>query len=122
MWQLCDIYVTIVLQFDLNIDFMCRLCHYNSMKNKKGDNMNLFEKKKLILTEWDNSSESKKNFKKAVRELKKEGIPFIIVEKRLISELGKKAYVGYSVIMDTILLITVILALLNADKILNLLS
>ena len=101
---------------------MSRFWHYNNMKNRKGDNMNSFEKKKLILTEWDNSSESKKNFKKAVRELKKEGIPFIIVEKRLISELGKKAYVGYSVIMDSILLITVILALLNADKILNLLS
>ena len=84
--------------------------------------MKLLEKKKLILTEWDSSKESKENFKKAIRELKKEGIPFIIVEKRLITELGKKLYISYSVIMDTILLITVLLALLNADKILRLLG
>ena len=56
------------------------------MLNKKGDNMNIFEKKKLILTEWDNSPESKKNFKKAIKKLKAENIPFIIVEKRLASE------------------------------------
>ena len=92
------------------------------MNNKKGINMKLLEKKKLILTEWDSSKESKANFKKAIRELKKEGIPFIIVEKRLITELGKKLYISYSVIMDTILLITVLLALLNADKILKLLG
>ena len=92
------------------------------MKNKKGVNMKFFEKKKLILTEWDNSPESKKNFKKAIKKLKAENIPFIIVEKRLISELGKKAYISYSVVMDSILLITIILALLNADKILKLLG
>tara|TARA_R100000234_G_scaffold63509_1_gene38606 strand:- start:370 stop:648 length:279 start_codon:yes stop_codon:yes gene_type:complete len=92
------------------------------MTNKKGAKMKMFEKKKLILTEWDNSPESKKNFKKAIKKLKAENIPFIIVEKRLISELGKKAYISYSVVMDSILLITVILALLNADKILKLLG
>ena len=82
----------------------------------------IFEKKKLILTEWDNSPESKRNFRKAIKKLKAENIPFVIIEKRLISELGKKLYISYSVIMDTILLITIILALLNADKILNLLT
>ena len=92
------------------------------MTNKKGAKMKMSEKKKLILTEWDNSPESKKNFKKAIKKLKAENIPFIIVEKRLISELGKKAYISYSVVMDSILLITVILALLNADKILKLLG
>tara|TARA_B100000424_G_C22813828_1_gene435663 strand:+ start:372 stop:650 length:279 start_codon:yes stop_codon:yes gene_type:complete len=92
------------------------------MLNKKGDNMNIFEKKKLILTEWDNSVESRKNFKKAIKKLKAENIPFIIVEKRLASEWAKKLYISYSVVMDSILLITVILALLNADKILKLLS
>ena len=92
------------------------------MTNKKGAKMKMFEKKKLILTEWDNSPESKRNFKKAIKKLKAENIPFIIVEKRLISELGKKAYISYSVVMDSILLITVILALLNADKILKLLG
>ena len=96
----------------------------NIMLNKKGVNkmLNIFEKKKLILTEWDSSPESKKNFKKAIKKLKAENIPFIIVEKRLINELGKKVYISYSVVMDTILLITVILALLNADKILKVLS
>ena len=92
------------------------------MTNKKGAKMKMFEKKKLILTEWDSSPESKRNFKKAIKKLKAENIPFIIVEKRLISELGKKAYISYSVVMDSILLITVILALLNADKILKLLG
>tara|TARA_Y100000766_G_scaffold21955_1_gene15244 strand:+ start:794 stop:1072 length:279 start_codon:yes stop_codon:yes gene_type:complete len=92
------------------------------MLNKKGDNMNIFEKKKLILTEWDNSVESRKNFKKAIKKLKAENIPFIIVEKRLASEWAKRLYISYSVVMDSILLITVILALLNADKILKLLS
>ena len=92
------------------------------MTNKKGAKMKMFEKKKLILTEWDNSPESKRNFKKAIKKLKAENIPFIIVEKRLISELGKKAYISYSVVMDSILLITVILALLNADKILKVLG
>ena len=82
----------------------------------------IFEKKKLILTEWDNSPDSKRNFRKAIKKLKAENIPFVIIEKRLISELGKKLYISYSVIMDTILLITIILALLNADKILNLLT
>ena len=96
----------------------------NIMLNKKGVNkmLNIFEKKKLILTEWDSSPESKKNFKKAIKKLKAENIPFIIVEKRLINELGKRVYISYSVVMDTILLITVILALLNADKILKVLS
>ena len=63
------------------------------MLNKKGENKmwNILEKKKLILTEWDNSPESKKNFKKAIKKLKAENIPFIIVEKRLISELGKES-------------------------------
>ncbi len=92
------------------------------MLNKKGAKMKLFEKKKLILTEWDNSPESRRNFNKAIKKLKAENIPFIIVEKRLISELGKKAYISYSVVMDTVLLITVILALLNADKILKVLG
>ena len=90
--------------------------------NKKAEMIKIFEKKKLILTEWDNSPESKRNFSKAIKKLKAENIPFVIIEKRLISELGKKLYISYSVIMDTILLITIILALLNADKILNLLT
>ena len=108
--------------FNLGVVIVSKISIIISMTNKKGAKMKMFEKKKLILTEWDNSPESKRNFKKAIKKLKAENIPFIIVEKRLISELGKKAYISYSVVMDSILLITVILALLNADKILKLLG
>ena len=58
--------------------------------NKKAEMFKIFEKKKLILTEWDNSPDSKRNFRKAIKKLKAENIPFVIIEKRLISELGKK--------------------------------
>ena len=92
------------------------------MKKEKINYLKIFEKKKLILTEWDNSTESKRNFKKAIRKLKAENIPFIIVEKRLVSTFAKKIYIFYSVAMDTILLITVILALFNAEKIINILT
>ena len=34
--------------------------------------MKIFEKKKLIQTEWDNSEQSQANFIKAIDELKKE--------------------------------------------------
>tara|TARA_B100000575_G_scaffold141614_1_gene112959 strand:+ start:164 stop:445 length:282 start_codon:yes stop_codon:yes gene_type:complete len=92
------------------------------MKKEKINYLKIFEKKKLILTEWDNSTESKRNFKKAIRKLKAENIPFIIVEKRLVSTFAKKIYIFYSVAMDTILLITIILALFNAEKIINILT
>ena len=116
------LYKYTVIIFAKSVDKVGKITDNNIMLKRKGDNMKIFEKKKLILTEWDSSPESKKNFKKAIKKLKAENIPFIIVEKRLISELGKKAYISYSVIMDTVLLITVILALLNADKILKVLG
>ena len=81
--------------------------------------MNIFEKKKLILTEWDNSKESKKNFKKAISELKKDNIPFIIIEKRLIGDLTKKVYFTYSLILDFLLILGIIWTFFNIDKILN---
>ena len=34
--------------------------------------MKIFQKKKLILTEWDNSIQSTRNFNKAIEELRKE--------------------------------------------------
>ena len=116
------LYKYTVIIFNKSIDKVSKITDNNIMLNRKGDNMNIFEKKKLILTEWDSSPESKRNFKKAIKKLKAENIPFIIVEKRLVSEIGKKLYISYSVVMDSILLITVILALLNADKILKLLG
>ena len=47
-------------------------------------------KERLILTEWDNSAESKKNFKKAIKRLKNDNIEFIVVERRLITEFAKE--------------------------------
>ena len=38
--------------------------------------MNIFEERKLIQTEFDNSIESTENFQRAIKELKKENIPF----------------------------------------------
>ena len=43
-------------------------------KKEKLKMWNIFEKKRLILTEWDNSPESKKNFKKAIKKLKAENV------------------------------------------------
>tara|TARA_Y100000385_G_C13021722_1_gene606500 strand:+ start:297 stop:593 length:297 start_codon:yes stop_codon:yes gene_type:complete len=88
-----------------------------------GENiMKIFEKKKLILTEWDNSIQSTRNFNKAIEELRKENIPFVIIEKRIITDYAKKIYFTYSIILDSILLLTILLALINADKILQLIG
>jgi len=84
--------------------------------------MKIFQKKKLILTEWDNSIQSTRNFNKAIEELRKENIPFVIIEKRIITDYATKLYFTYSIILDSILLITILLALLNADKILKLIG
>ena len=83
--------------------------------------MKIFQKKKLILTEWDNSIQSTRNFNKAIEELRKENIPFVIIEKRIITDYAKKIYFTYSIILDSILLLTILLALFIADKILKLL-
>tara|TARA_Y100000361_G_scaffold125337_1_gene118849 strand:+ start:1440 stop:1694 length:255 start_codon:yes stop_codon:yes gene_type:complete len=79
--------------------------------------MNIFEERKLIQTEFDNSIESTENFQRAIKELKKENIPFRIIRRRLISEYAKKLYFTYSFIMDSILILLGILALFNLDKI-----
>jgi len=84
--------------------------------------MKIFQKKKLILTEWDNSIQSTRNFNKAIEELRKENIPFVIIEKRIITDYAKKIYFTYSIILDSILLLTILLALFNADKILQLIG
>ena len=81
--------------------------------------MKIFEKKKLIQTEWDNSQESQTNFNKAIDELKKENIPFRIVNKRMITEYAKKLYITYSIILDFILIMGIIIAFLNLEKLLE---
>ena len=57
--------------------------------------MKLFEQKRLIQTEWDNSVESTINFHKAIAELKQENIPFRVVKKRVITEYAKRLYITY---------------------------
>ena len=84
--------------------------------------MNIFEKKRLIQTEFDNSEESQRNFFKAIDELKKENIPFRIVEKRIVTEYAKKFYFTYSIILDFILIMGIIVAFLNLEKLLNIMS
>ena len=81
--------------------------------------MKIFEKKKLIQTEWDNSQESQTNFNKAIDELKKENIPFRIVHKRMITEYAKKLYFTYSIILDFILIMGIIVAFLNLEKLIE---
>ena len=81
--------------------------------------MKIFEKKKLIQTEWDNSQESQTNFNKAIDELKKENIPFRIVNKRMITEYAKKLYFTYSIILDFILIMGIIIAFLNLEKLIE---
>ncbi len=93
------------------------------MENKnKGLNMKLLEERKLILTEWDNSEESQENFFKAIAELKKENIPFRIVKRRMITEYAKKLYFTYSIILDTVLILGIIVAFLNLEKLIKVFS
>ena len=84
--------------------------------------MKIFEKKKLIQTEWDKSEESQANFYKAIEELKKENIPFRIVNKRMITEYAKKLYFTYSIILDFILIIGIIIAFLNLEKLIEIIK
>ena len=81
--------------------------------------MKIFEKKKLIQTEWDNSQESQTNFNKAIDELKKENIHFRIVHKRMITEYAKKLYFTYSIILDFILILGIVIAFLNLEKLIE---
>jgi len=81
--------------------------------------MRFFEKKKLIQTEWDNSEESTINFHKAINELKQENIPFRVVKKRVITEYAKRLYITYSIVLDFILVMGIIIAFLNLDKLIE---
>ena len=62
------------------------------------------------------------NYFRANRKLKEDNIPFKVVQKRMISEYAKKLYFTYSLILDFFLLLTIILAFLNADKLLAILQ
>ena len=69
-------------------------------------NFKLFEKRKVILTEWNNSIDDQMNFQKAIRELKEGNIRYEIAERRMITEYAKKLYFSYSLILDFFLLLT----------------
>ena len=81
-------------------------------KNKKS----LFEKRRVIITEWDNSKQSSDNFMKAINELEKENIPYTVEWKREITNISKFIYFCYSIILDLILLGGIVYALLNIDR------
>jgi len=79
--------------------------------------LRLWEKKKLIETEW--GEDSKTNFERAIRELERENIPFRIRETRQAGQWAKKVYLAYSLTLDSLLIGGGIWALLNLDRILN---
>lgn len=79
--------------------------------------MKLWERKKLIETEWGEDSQA--NFERAIRELEKEGIPYRIRETRQAGQWAKNAYLVYSLTLDALLIFGGIWALLNLDRILN---
>jgi len=81
-------------------------------KNRKS----LFEKRRIIITEWDNSKQSSDNFHKAINELEKENIPYTVEWKREITNISKIIYFTYSVILDLILVGGIIFALINIDR------
>lgn len=100
-------------QLRLNFYFMGE----NKMNKLFFTKINLFQKYRVILTEWDrNSSESNQNFHKAIRELEKEGIPYKVEWRRNITELGKTTYFYYSVVLDLFLLGGIIWAFLNIER------
>lgn len=76
----------------------------------------IFEKRRIIITEWDNSTESSDNFHKAIKELEKENIPYTVEWKREITNITKLIYFCYSIILDLILLGGIIFALINIDR------
>ena len=76
----------------------------------------LLEKRRHIITEWDNSQESSDNFHKAIKELENENIPYTVEWKREITNITKLIYFCYSIILDLILLGGIIFALINIDR------
>ena len=76
----------------------------------------LFEKRRHIITEWDNSRESTDNFMKAIKELDKENIHYTVEWRRNITEIGKLIYFCYSIILDLFLLLGIIWAVMNFER------
>lgn len=76
----------------------------------------LLEKRRHIITEWDNSRESTDNYFKAIKELEKANIPYTVEWRRNITEIGKLIYFCYSIILDLFLLLGIIWAVMNFER------
>ena len=79
----------------------------------------LFDEYRLIQTEFSNSLPDKRNFDRAIKELEKEGISYEIIYTSHWKEYLKKIYILYSLLMDFILLMTVLFALFNLDRLIQ---
>ena len=79
----------------------------------------LFDEYRLIQTEFSNSLPDKRNFDTAIKELEKEGISYEIITTSHWKEYLKKIYILYSLLMDFILLMTVLFALFNLDRLIQ---
>ena len=76
----------------------------------------LLEKRRHIISEWDNSQESSDNFHKAIKELRKQNIPYTVEWRRNITEIGKLIYFCYSIVLDLFLLLGIIWAVMNFER------
>mgnify|MGYP003113385456 FL=1 len=79
----------------------------------------LFDEYRLIQTEFSNSLPDKRNFDRAIKELEKEGISYEIISTSHWKQYLMKIYVLYSLIMDFILIMTVLFALFNMDRLIE---
>ena len=62
------------------------------------------------------SQESSDNFHKAIKELRKQNIPYTVEWRRNITEIGKLIYFCYSIILDLFLLLGIIWAVMNFER------
>ena len=79
----------------------------------------LFDEYRLIQTEFSNSLPDKRNFDMAIKELDKEGISYKIITTSHWKQYLMKLYVLYSLVMDFILIMTVLFALFNMDRLIE---
>ena len=79
----------------------------------------MFDEYRLIQTEFSNSLPDKRNFDRAIKELEKEGISYEIITTSHWKQYLMKLYVLYSLVMDFILIMTVLFALFNMDRLIE---
>lgn len=79
----------------------------------------LFDEYRLIQTEFSNSLPDKRNFDMAIKELEEAEISYKIITTSHWKQYLIKLYVLYSVIMDLILILTVLFALFNLDRLIE---